>query len=299
MRASWLVLGALAIAGCGFEGAAPTDGTPAPDGGQQPSADAAVDADPTDPDRDNDGVANEEDNCPDTANLNQENEDLDSFGNACDVCPHLDDPDQADADLDGVGDDCDPQPGLMNSWLFFTGFDAPLVGDDWVGETGFDVIGGELRSQNNLQRYYLRNTTINHGDNAEIGLRVTFTNPLGPNGVNFRFGGPLARAEANTNNNGCWMVRALTQQVEGYTFVETVDANPLAFGLVETTLLNQPIDIKLSVKNTDYDCTYETSGQAPITVSRTTTVNQDGRRPGFVSSYIDSRVPYLYAISLQ
>ena len=59
-------------------------------------------------DRDLDGVADSEDNCPDFPNANQANSDGDSQGDACDNCPNDDNEDQANHDGDGLGDACDP-----------------------------------------------------------------------------------------------------------------------------------------------------------------------------------------------
>ncbi len=87
-------------------------------------------ADVSDPDDDNDGVADGVDNCPLVSNLGQADTDLDGQGDACDACPQdaLNDTDhdgvccpidnccevanpaQADTDADGVGDACDPCP---------------------------------------------------------------------------------------------------------------------------------------------------------------------------------------------
>ena len=71
-------------------------------------------------DRDGDGVIDDEDNCPDTANANQLDSDGDGIGDVCDPdddndgvldvndnCPFLVNPDQADNDSDGIGDLCD------------------------------------------------------------------------------------------------------------------------------------------------------------------------------------------------
>ena len=58
-------------------------------------------------DVDNDGVENDEDNCPNVPNPEQEDGDSDSVGDACDNCPELENGDQADGDSDGVGDACD------------------------------------------------------------------------------------------------------------------------------------------------------------------------------------------------
>lgn len=85
-------------------------------------------------DTDGDGVADEDDNCPNTANADQADNDNDGLGNVCDPtpdgvtpppsndrdndgipnasdnCPDTANPDQADADNDGIGDVCDSTP---------------------------------------------------------------------------------------------------------------------------------------------------------------------------------------------
>jgi hypothetical protein len=71
-------------------------------------------------DADNDGILDDDDNCPSVPNPGQQNNDGDSQGDACDAdddndtvpdtndnCPLTANPDQADNDLDGLGDACD------------------------------------------------------------------------------------------------------------------------------------------------------------------------------------------------
>ncbi|MEP1096641.1 MAG: thrombospondin type 3 repeat-containing protein [Cyclobacteriaceae bacterium] len=72
-------------------------------------------------DFDNDGVADGEDNCPDTSNPDQQDSDGDGVGDACedldsdndgvadgeDNCPNTSNPDQQDSNGDGVGDACE------------------------------------------------------------------------------------------------------------------------------------------------------------------------------------------------
>ena len=73
-----------------------------------------------DTDDDNDGVLDNEDNCPLTANPNQEDNDLDEYGDLCDTdddndnvldnednCPLIANPLQEDNEQDGIGDLCD------------------------------------------------------------------------------------------------------------------------------------------------------------------------------------------------
>lgn len=62
-------------------------------------------------DRDDDGLGDRSDNCPDTYNPLQEDEDGDDVGDRCDNCPLESNPDQADKDGDGIGDVCDASEG--------------------------------------------------------------------------------------------------------------------------------------------------------------------------------------------
>lgn len=77
-----------------------------------------------DPDADNDGIEDDDDNCPNVANPDQADSDNDGIGDVCDNtnnndtdgdgidndednCPSIANPNQADSDNDGVGDACD------------------------------------------------------------------------------------------------------------------------------------------------------------------------------------------------
>lgn len=75
------------------------------------------------PDRDDDGIIDECDNCPDTPNPDQIDTDHDGVGDECDPdwdgdgvsneednCPYVFNPEQTDSDEDGVGDVCDETP---------------------------------------------------------------------------------------------------------------------------------------------------------------------------------------------
>lgn len=66
----------------------------ATDAGFAPDADLGF----PEPDRDNDGVPDEADNCPDQMNPQQENEDGDPFGDICDPCPYTPHPPGSAAD---------------------------------------------------------------------------------------------------------------------------------------------------------------------------------------------------------
>ncbi len=58
-------------------------------------------------DYDDDGVEDNYDNCPRTANVDQADGDGDGIGDACDNCLDVANPDQSDIDGDGKGDECD------------------------------------------------------------------------------------------------------------------------------------------------------------------------------------------------
>ncbi len=58
-------------------------------------------------DEDGDGVPNDQDNCPLTANAGQEDGDNDDVGNVCDNCTLVANADQRDTDTDGFGNMCD------------------------------------------------------------------------------------------------------------------------------------------------------------------------------------------------
>jgi len=80
------------------------------DGARNSNADSCsvrliIDDEP--PDRDDDGLAEHLDNCPETANASQRDSDSDGVGDVCDNCPETANPDQVDRTSNGVGDVCD------------------------------------------------------------------------------------------------------------------------------------------------------------------------------------------------
>ncbi len=58
-------------------------------------------------DKDDDGIFDYSDNCPDINNSNQEDKDGDEIGDVCDNCPSIVNINQIDTDGDGMGDKCD------------------------------------------------------------------------------------------------------------------------------------------------------------------------------------------------
>jgi hypothetical protein len=70
---------------------------------------------PSNSDRDNDGVPNAGDNCPDGYNPSQADNDDDGVGDICDNCVSVSNASQADGDSDTVGDACDNCPTASNA----------------------------------------------------------------------------------------------------------------------------------------------------------------------------------------
>ncbi len=68
------------------------------------------------PDADADGFPDYADNCELDSNVDQLDSDGDGFGDACDVCPDIANPDQADINGDGVGDLCTKRDPDVDGW---------------------------------------------------------------------------------------------------------------------------------------------------------------------------------------
>ena len=105
-------------------------------------------------DSDGDGVADNTDNCPATANTNQTDNDQDGLGDACDGdddndlasddidnCPLVANASQGDADGDGLGDACDAD---LDNDGFANGSDnCPSAGNVDQTDTDSDGVGDE------------------------------------------------------------------------------------------------------------------------------------------------------------
>lgn len=163
---SWI---ALALVGCTFDGNGVGEDDP-------------PDSEPAELDVDGDGVADDDDNCPDVANAGQRDEDGDGVGNACDGCPHVADPDRADGDADGVGDACDPEPTTPGTRIaLFEPFDDAARMTDWssVGNGMWTIEGGALRQENPTPTIYTLYYSAASFGRAAIDTRVTFDGPAG------------------------------------------------------------------------------------------------------------------------
>jgi hypothetical protein len=109
-------------------------------------------------DSDNDGIPDNQDNCPNTYNPDQADSDGDGVGDACDTgqdsdgdgvpddednCPNTYNPDQADSDGDGIGDACEytptpPDVGInISSWVVAGTLGIFTLGTVWFGRKYF------------------------------------------------------------------------------------------------------------------------------------------------------------------
>lgn len=152
----------------GFEDPADVaDARPADAAPQDTDNDTIADADDNCPftpnldqrDGDDDLVGDACDNCLQDANTAQYNEDGDLFGDACDNCPHVINDDQAeDGEIlngelpDGIGDACDPFFTFGGDFeLLFHGFNESGELADWNlgGTHDFMVDDGMLKQRDN------------------------------------------------------------------------------------------------------------------------------------------------------
>ena len=87
------------------------------------------------PDTDEDGVPDDDDNCPRQYNPDQTDSDGDDLGDVCDNCSDVPNSDQADSDGDGPGDACDICPKDPNDdedndgFCTGVGYKDPKIGD--------------------------------------------------------------------------------------------------------------------------------------------------------------------------
>jgi hypothetical protein len=94
-------------------------------------------------DRDNDGVPDIMDNCPDLANSDQANEDGDKLGDKCDPCPPFKNDNPNDPDHDGVTDQCDPNPMVSGDRIeLFESFHSGLPA--WTKTAGWTAAGDSI-----------------------------------------------------------------------------------------------------------------------------------------------------------
>ena len=110
-------------------------------------------------DKDGDGIIDDDDNCPDTANTDQADSDGDGIGDVCDDdrdgdgvvnsednCPDLANSDQADMDGDGIGDVCDDSD---NDGIYDSEDNCPDVSNADQADMDGDGIGDVCEDSDN------------------------------------------------------------------------------------------------------------------------------------------------------
>lgn len=134
-------------------------------------------------DNDSDGIPNDEDNCPDTANTDQSDIDNDGIGDICDDdidgdgvlnvddnCPENANPEQTDFDGDGIGDECDEECTVGTS--LDTPIDIASSGDDADYLATINIAESVIITDVNVT------VNIEHDWDADLDISIT-----SPNGV--------------------------------------------------------------------------------------------------------------------
>ena len=124
-------------------------------------------------DSDNDGVADQFDNCPMLANTDQLDHDTDGHGDGCDHCPHLANATDPDGDGDGVGDDCDPRPAASGDHIaLWEGFYAVNVINGWTKSGAWSVSNGEVHQPSSAGETYLQAPAMYAHPYVAVGAKV-------------------------------------------------------------------------------------------------------------------------------
>lgn len=139
-------------------------------------------------DSDDDGVLNDQDNCPAVANPDQNDNDADLAGDACDAdddndtildagdnCPLVANSDQADSDGDGIGNTCDPDD---DNDTRLDGIDnCPLVANTSQNDFDGDGSGDACDFRNAAVINGLTITANSIIENGSVTLSGSITDP--------------------------------------------------------------------------------------------------------------------------
>lgn len=251
------------------------------DGPPDDAPDAPIDAEgffdaPSDADldRDDDGVLDVNDNCPDVGNPLQRDEDSDGTGNDCDLCPHLPAA-QLDTDGDGVGNDCDPGPE-QHAILLFEPFDdltlpgtlTPRPVDAWTLDDGTVTVNLDGTNLGTML------TTVPTNRKLTVVTALTIDNLNAGTAANGRTFGVSNRSNATDEaGNSCVVLSRLSDnssrlsivEVGSNTAIANLDIEPIQVGqryLVRATELANNMLQCASVRGAlVHDLTAAQSGQ--------------------------------------
>jgi hypothetical protein len=119
-------------------------------------------------DSDEDGICDDEDNCPKAANANQADADMDGVGDVCDNCPNIANPYQKDSDNNGVGDKC--EDALCNAVETLNITSNPVPNGTYQAAKFLNTNGTVIVPNNNDVTFLAANSiTLNPGFAAEAG----------------------------------------------------------------------------------------------------------------------------------
>jgi hypothetical protein len=194
----------LGLAACSFSGSE-GDSNPGDGDGSGSGSGSGSGKDPS-LDRDDDGVKNEQDNCPDVSNAGQEDGDDDEVGDACDncptkanppietlgsgliqrdhdgdkrgdacdLCPHLAAASDTDGDADGIGAACDPDDAVKNAPAEFNGFYDPPSAAEWAAAPNAGALSDWEHVMTEDKRLWWKQKTLDAGRHQLLRNRPDF-----------------------------------------------------------------------------------------------------------------------------
>jgi hypothetical protein len=258
---------------------------------------AASDATQSAADRDRDGIADVQDNCPDLANPDQANEDADKFGDACDSCPQLADNAPKDSDGDGLADACDPNPTgtIHDSMWLFAGFRAGVPSgwattNSWAPAGDGDTVRVTAAGTGTSDEYAtlpLSATGRNSFDNFTLTAAFTIEATVGTQGPELGFG----IGDATVNN-----------ELDCTLYQNGGNANDHNLGLYDRAGNNSvafqwqtgvPYTLTAVRKGTTYTCTV-TGPNGPLTTTKTSQVVPNGASVVFWAYGVTARIDWVF-----
>lgn len=262
-------------------------------------------------DEDQDGVADERDNCRSVANASQADGDRDGLGDICDgceACPpcavgpnHDEDGDHiadgcdpcpalastdGDADGDGVHDACDPSSAAQRH-ILFDGFGE--ASPHWI-EIGarWDVANDQVTAKSGADspyQYLHDDTVLVDGTDwsIELAARPT-TTPMRTVGIY------LIPAASGTGTTYCWLARTSNGRMQLFTPTQVLEIDPLPNPVTLRFTARNPVgpshEVVCSIVGTPHQVVYDGSA-----ASYPNTIRLFADRSGVAFDYIDVIAP--------